>query len=286
MQRIFVGDVQGCADELDALLERVVAELGDAAELWWVGDLVNRGPDNLRVLRRVREWVDAGRGHCVLGNHELALLRIALGLETLGKRDTTGDVLAAPDADDWIDWLRRLPLVRDGTLGRQRFAMVHAATHPDWELPELLRRAHGVEQRLRADRGELRALLSGAGKPGDDRDVLARLLHCRSVNAEGGWSEQPPEQAPPGYEPWHRVWSRRTPGFGVVYGHWSLQGLHVAPGLRGLDTGCVHHGRGRDGALTAWLPDASSPTPFDVPDDGFWQIPARRVYYGTGASRS
>ena len=75
------------------------------------------------------------------------------------------------------------------------------------------------------------------------------------------------------------MWSRRAPNYGVVYGHWALQGLHVARGLRGLDTGCVHHGRGRDGMLTAWLPPDESETPFELPDDHFWQIPARRVYY-------
>jgi diadenosine tetraphosphatase ApaH/serine/threonine PP2A family protein phosphatase len=74
-------------------------------------------------------------------------------------------------------------------------------------------------------------------------------------------------------------WSARSHGYGIVYGHWALQGLHVAPGLRGLDTGCVHHGRGRDGVLTAWLPDPSAQTPFDVPDDRFWQEAARRAYY-------
>jgi hypothetical protein len=64
-----------------------------------------------------------------------------------------------------------------------------------------------------------------------------------------------------------------------VYGHWSLQGLHVARGLRGLDTGCVHHGRGRDGFLTAWLPDPAADEPFGLPDAAFWKIPARRAYY-------
>ena len=78
------------------------------------------------------------------------------------------------------------------------------------------------------------------------------------------------------------AWRLRDPGFGVVYGHWARQGLHVSPGLRGLDTGCVHHGRGRDGVLTAWLPDSApsaSGDPFAVPDERFWQVPAKRRYY-------
>ena len=97
--------------------------------------------------------------------------------------------------------------------------------------------------------------------------------------AGGAWSPEPPELAPPGYRAWHEVWRERAHPYGVVYGHWALQGLHVAPGLRGLDTGCVHHGRGRDGFLTAWLPDPNAAQPFDVPDERIWQVPARRPYY-------
>ena len=84
---------------------------------------------------------------------------------------------------------------------------------------------------------------------------------------------------PPGHCGWHREWAARRHDYAVVYGHWALQGLHLAPGLRGLDTGCVHHGRGRTGFLTAWLPDPGSAAPFSLPDDSFWQIPARRAYY-------
>lgn len=280
LQRIFVGDVQGCARELEALLERVRSELGGEFELWLVGDLVNRGPDNLPVLQRVRELEAAGRARCVLGNHEVGLLRVALGVEASRPGDSFGDVLAAPDLADWIDWLRRLPLVETGRLGLQPFALVHAATHPDWSLEELERRARAAAARLGGgDRRELARFLAGSGAPDSDRDVVARLTECRSVGAGGAWSPEVPEQAPEGFAPWHRIWAERAPGFGVVYGHWSLQGLHVAPWLRGLDTGCVHHGRGRDGYLSAWLPPESAATPFDVPDAHFWQIPAHRVYY-------
>ncbi len=281
MQRIFVGDVQGCADELAELVARARVELGGDFELWLVGDLVNRGPHSLRALRIARDLMESGRGRCVLGNHDVGLLRVALGLLELGPRDSFGDVLAAPDADDWVEWLRRLPLVETGRLGRQDFALVHAAAHPDWSLELLRERAREVEARLGApDRGELARLLAAAPEPGSDADVLARLTRCRSVEAQGGWRSEPPELAPAGFEPWHRAWARRGPDYGVVYGHWALQGLHVAPGLRGLDTGCVHHGRGRDGLLTAWLPAPDDETPFDVPDERFWQVPARRVYYG------
>ena len=274
MQRIFLGDVQGCADELDTLLDRAGAEFGEAFELWVVGDLINRGPDNLRPLARIRALVDAGRAHYVLGNHELHLIRSWLGVRPLTPLDTFGDVLDSADVEDWIDWLLRRPLVEAEILGDQHFAMVHASTHPDWSLDDLLGAARRAEARLRGSRDGLRMLLAGDGSP--EADVLGRLTRCRAVTPDGRWSAEPP--LPP-ERAWHEAWSERGHTYGVVYGHWSLQGLHVGAGLRGLDTGCVHHGRGRDGALTAWVPDPSAARPFDAPDRAFWSTPARRAYY-------
>ncbi len=277
MQPIFVGDVQGCADELDHLVDRARGEFGDRFELWLVGDLINRGPGNLRALRRVRDLVEERGARYVLGNHEVALLRTAAGLRSLGPRDTLGDVLSAPDADEWIEWIRRRPLAVVGALGEHPFAMVHAAAHPDWSLAELATRAHRVSAHLGGDdRADSERFLALDPELDPERDDLDRLTRCRSVTMSGRWTQEPPEDDT---RPWHEEWARRDHGYGIVYGHWSLQGLHVAPWLRGLDTGCVHHGRGRDGMLTAWLPDPESKTPFDLPDDHIWQIPAARVYY-------
>jgi len=278
-QRIFVGDVQGCADELDELLERARRAFDDRFELWVVGDLVNRGPDNARALERVRALVESGRGRYVLGNHEIALLRVATGLRPLSPLDTFADVLGRSDAAEWIEWLRRRPLVVAGRLGRQRFAMAHAAVHPEWGLDRLEECVRRVEARLAdRDRRELAHLLAADRSRDADRDLLGRITSCRSVGPADDWSTQPPGDVG-GDEAWHARWSAREHRYGVVYGHWSLQGLHVAPWLRGLDTGCVHHGRGRAGTLTAWLPDPDGATPFDLPDDRFWHVPARRAYY-------
>ncbi len=281
--RIFVGDVQGCADEFDAIVDRAERELGGDFGLWQVGDLVNRGPYNLRVLRRMRERVESGRGCVVLGNHDLSLIQTHLGLRTPRPNDTTRDVLDAPDADDWIEWLRRRPLVATGSIDAQPFVMVHAAVPPTWSLEEIERAARRIERRLGSDdRADAVALLRADPKRDADRALLSQLTTCRSVDATGAWSSEPPRVAA---DAWHRRWAVRGHDYGVVYGHWSLQRLHVAPGLRGLDTGCVHHGRGSDGSLTAWLPetprprgDASSAAAFDVPDDRFWSIRAFRSY--------
>lgn len=277
MQPIFIGDVQGCADEFEEMLARARASFGADFTVWIVGDLVNRGPDNLRALRLARELIECGRAHYVLGNHEVELLRCALGLCEVSAFDSFGDVLEAPDASEWIDWLRRRPLVETGRIGAQPFAMVHAATHPDWTLETLCERARAVETQLAAaDLDRVRRFLAQSAGADDARDTLDRLTHCRSVAQDGRWSS---ETLGDGWIAWHRAWSLRGHSFGVVYGHWALQGLHVERGLRGLDTGCVHHGRGRDGTLTAWVPDGTRGSPFDVPDGNFWQVPARRVYY-------
>jgi bis(5'-nucleosyl)-tetraphosphatase (symmetrical) len=277
--RVFVGDVQGCAAELEELIERVRGDCGADFELWFVGDLVNRGPSSLAVLRRVRDLVESGRGRTVLGNHELHLLRVFWGQRELGATDTFRDVLEAPDARDWMEWLRRRPLLERGALDGQPFAVLHAAAHPDWELDPLERRVARVCARLAApDPGEARALLAADPRRDAERDLLGRVTTCRSV-AGAGWSSAVP--ATPG-DAWHARWHARGHDWGIVYGHWALQGLHVAPGLRGLDTGCVHHGRDHDGFLTAWSPEcAPSPSgarPFDVPDERFVQVRAHRRY--------
>jgi len=287
LQRIFVGDVQGCASELQELLERARGRFGSEFELWQVGDLVNRGPDSLCVLETARELRDAGRARLVLGNHELGLLRVFAGQRALEPGDTYGDVLAAGDAAGWIDWLRRLPLVEVADLGPQRFAMIHAGVDPGWDLAELVAKARAIEARLQApDRREAFSFLAEPPRAGSLRDALARLTRCRSAALDGSWSAEPPgtprargaERASQ-LEPWHRLWRERGHDFALVYGHWALQGLHVEPRLRGLDTACVHHGRnGIRGRLTAWLPDPASATPFGVPDEHFWHAAARRVY--------
>jgi bis(5'-nucleosyl)-tetraphosphatase (symmetrical) len=278
MQRIFVGDVQGCAEELDLLLERAKAAYGRRFELWMVGDLINRGPSSLRVLERIHGFVERGRARVVLGNHEVGLLAIAAGARKAGRTDTAAlEVLEHRDGDAWIAWLRSLPLAIEGTLGETPFVMVHAAVDPKWGLPHLLREARRVEKRLA--RGGLDGLREFLERDPSRRslEALGRLTRCRSVDPDGSWSEALPNPRQ-GREAWHQAWSRAGHSYGVVYGHWAMQGLHVEPGLRGLDTGCVHHGRGRDGFLSAWLPDERRKDPFAVPDDRVWQVRGLRRY--------
>lgn len=272
MQPVFVGDVQGCGGEFAELLARARSRFGRDFELWLVGDLINRGPDNLDLLSRVREQVEQGRCRYVLGNHEIALLRAAWGLRDPQPLDTFEDVLDDPHLDDWVEWLRRRPLAECGELGARPFAMVHAAVGVDWTLADVKARARKVEACLGGDDSSRARRLLTAGRSEDPRaDDLACFTRCRSIGRNGRWSSRDPGRPD---QLWHHVWAHRGHDYGVVYGHFAIQGLHVAPGLRGLDTGCVHQG-----TLTAWLPDLERGDPFGVPDPGFWQAAAHRRYY-------
>lgn len=279
VQRVFVGDVQGCAEELEELLTRARSSFGADFELWVVGDLINRGPDNLRALRLVRELVERDRCRYVLGNHEMGFLACAWGLRRQGPMDTLNDLLERADLDEWVDWVRRRPLVATGRLGTRPFAMVHASVDPAWDLAELAAVAGLAGAPLaHPDPQVAQEFLAGPLEETPLRDPAARIVSCRSVLPDGGWSSLPPGELPAGARPWYEPWSEARHGYGVVYGHWAMQGLHVAAGLRGLDTGCVHHGRGRPGMLTAWVPDERLPDPFAVPDSRLWQVPAKRRY--------
>jgi bis(5'-nucleosyl)-tetraphosphatase (symmetrical) len=220
-QRLFVGDVQGCADELESLLEQLRFD-PDAHELWFVGDLVNRGPASARVLRLAREL----GGRSVLGNHDLHLLGVAAGERTLRTGDTLEDALGAPDRDALLDWLRSQPLLH----GWDDLIVVHAGLHPRWSDPEAVTRP--LEAAIRAGR-----------IPWDDPDLrfATRVRHCDASGA------QPPDDLHPGpgFAPWDAYYcGART----VVFGHWAARGLVRGPRTRGLDTGCVW-----GGALTAWI---------------------------------
>jgi bis(5'-nucleosyl)-tetraphosphatase (symmetrical) len=150
---------------------------------------------------------------------------------------------------------------------------VHASVAPSWSRAQALAAARAAGMRLATpDRAAV------AGELRERDDALGRLTSARSALSNGGWSSQAPETVA-GAEPWHAAWARAAHDYGVVYGHWAMQGLHVAPQLRGLDTGCVHHGRDHDGFLTAWLPDPRARDPFAAPDEHFWQERAHRRYY-------
>ncbi len=218
-RRIFVGDIQGCREELERLLELLRFDPA-ADELQPVGDLVNRGPDSLGTLRLLKKLGAMG----VLGNHDLHLLRVARAGRALRATDTFGDVLAAEDREVLLDWLARLPLARSWN----DVLLVHAGVSPVWSDPEATLRAHDP---LRAN---------------PDLDFATRVRYCDSRGRRPEHDDPPP---PKPYRPWFE-WPRAATlqSKTVVFGHWAVRGLLVEPGLRGLDSGCVW---GK--SLSAWI---------------------------------
>ncbi len=220
-QRVFIGDLQGCADELEDLL----AAFGydpEEHELWFAGDLVNRGPASATTLRRV---IALG-ADSVLGNHDLHLLGAAAGVRKANPNDTFGDILEAPDREELLSWLRARPLVREW----RDICLVHAGLHPQWDDARAV--AAPLEEALR--RGEL-PLKS------PELAFLTRVRHC---NRKGGRPRND-ESPGPGFAPWDEHYRGERI---VVCGHWAARGLTTGKFLRALDSGCVWGGE-----LTAWL---------------------------------
>lgn len=244
-----IGDVQGCADEFDKLLERLRFE-PQRDRLWIVGDLVNRGPRSLDVLRRVKALGAAAT--TVLGNHDLHLLAVALTpSERLKPQDTLGEILTAPDRDELLDWLRRQPLLHhDAQLG---YTMIHAGMPPQWDLELAQSCAHELESALRDDEGciDLFAHMYG-DRPnkwsddlkGHDRlrfitNCLTRLRFCRPDGTLELKYKGEIETAPAALTPWFRAPKRRSRDLRIVCGHWSALGYYDGDGVLSIDTGCV-----------------------------------------------
>ena len=254
-----VGDVQGCFSTFRQLLDRIEFRPG-RDRLWFVGDLVNRGPDSLGMLRWVYRHQDSII--CVLGNHDLHLLAQREGVIPARRRDTLAPVLGAPDAEELCDWVARLPFVHreDG------FLLVHAGVLPGWGLSRIAAAAGDARDALTEDRGGfLRALYSVRGDnprtkknadeaAGPNGPAGRRLLlgataasvftRIRIVDAEGTPSftfDGVPETIPPGHRPWFESVSLPA-GLTVVFGHWAALGLMVSERAVCLDSGCVWNG--------------------------------------------
>jgi len=265
MARYAIGDIQGCKASLDRLLERI-AFSPSRDELWLVGDLVNRGPRSLDVLRWARDLGAAIT--CVLGNHDLHLLARAAGVSGPRKRDTLDEVLAAPDRNSLIDWLRTRSLVHiaAGSAGASnsadrmrssqdgRYLLVHAGLHPTWSASEARAYASEIEHELAGPNWRTflaatserrsRAPRWSADLTGADRwcTILSYLVRARMLTLDGQIVADftgAPSDAPPKTLPWFAMpapaWTSHT----VVFGHWAALGLHLGSHHLGIDTGCV-----------------------------------------------
>lgn len=244
-----IGDLQGCLDSLLALEARLPAK----ARLWLTGDLVNRGPRSLDSLRWAMAQGD--RVVTVLGNHDLHLLAVAAGIRKAHRSDTLADILAAPDRDALIDWVRSRPLAHF----EAGWLMVHAGVLPQWTVQRTLALAAEVQAVLAGPRWMdfLREMYGNEPSrwsdtlTGHDRlrvivNALTRLRFCTVDGQMEFLTKEGAGGAPPGHHPWFEVPGRATAGSPIVFGHWSTLGLLNRPDLLAIDTGCVW-----GGALTA-----------------------------------
>ncbi|MBA4176875.1 MAG: bis(5'-nucleosyl)-tetraphosphatase (symmetrical) [Leptothrix sp. (in: Bacteria)] len=243
-----IGDVQGCAEALRRVLDGI-GFTPSRDRLVLLGDLVNRGPDSLGVLRLLAPL--AGAAICLLGNHDLHLLAVAHGVRKRHAGDTFGDVLAAPDRDAWLDWVREQPLAHL----EAGWLCVHAGVVPQWSRAQTLALAAEVQTLLRGPDlpGFLQVMygnqpdlwrddLSGADRT---RLVINTLTRIRFCSAEGRLDFKAKEgagAAPPGLMPWFDVPGRATAGQPMAFGHWSTLGLVNRADLLAIDTGCVWGG--------------------------------------------
>ncbi|MBK5936359.1 MAG: symmetrical bis(5'-nucleosyl)-tetraphosphatase [Halorhodospira halophila] len=246
-----IGDIQGCCDPLKRLLEQIRFDPAQDT-IWFVGDLVNRGPDSLGVLRLVRNEL-GDRAITVLGNHDIHLMSVWSGHGRLKNADTLRGTLDAPDVDELIEWLRRRPLMHvDESLG---YAMAHAGLPPAWSVAEAKLRAHELERALRGDipLDDLMDNIYG-NRPiewSDELEGYDRLrfitnafMRMRFVDGQGRLllrEKGRPDRAPEGHYPWFvaRRRLRASPDpVKLVTGHWSLLGFHNDHGVLSIDTGC------------------------------------------------
>jgi bis(5'-nucleosyl)-tetraphosphatase (symmetrical) len=241
-----IGDLQGCFTPLEQLLDAIAFDRR-RDRLWFVGDLVNRGPDSARCLRFVKDLGEAAV--TVLGNHDLHLLCVAEGVHAPGRRDTLQEILSDPKRDELLAWLRNRPLMHvEGP-----HVLVHAGILPAWSIAQAQALASEVQEQLRGPgyRDFLEHMFGDeprawhADLAGWDRvrivvNALTRIRMCDPTGAIAlGYKGEPGEDAPAGLVPWFDVPGRRSRDATIFFGHWSALGLHVRDDVVGLDSGCI-----------------------------------------------
>jgi bis(5'-nucleosyl)-tetraphosphatase (symmetrical) len=262
-----IGDVQGCDQELGELLA-LLKFSADRDRLWLVGDLVNRGPQSLQVLRRIRALGDAAQ--VTLGNHDLHLLAVAFGKAKLREGDTLDDILNAPDKGALLEWLASRPLLHEDSASK--LCMVHAGLAPQWDLNLARACAREVERALQREPAKFFDKLYG-DEPnrwqdnlhGDERlrFIVNCLTRLRYLDADGRLmlrvKGSPKKLQGKSLIPWFEAEDARWHGSRIVFGHWSTLGFYRDAEVIALDTGCVW-----GGSLTALRLDAAGAEPVQV----------------------
>lgn len=243
-----VGDIQGCYTELEQLLKQIAFDPAKD-QLWLVGDLVNRGSGSLEVLRLIKSMGDAAV--TVLGNHDLHLLAVAAGVAELHPSDTLDEILAAPDREDLLTWLRQQRMLHV----HENFVLLHAGLFPAWSVAQAQQLAEEVEQALRGEDYVtlLHKMYGNTPDHWDDslsgydrlRVITNSLTRMRICSPQGEMQfkfKGELADVPKGYVPWFDVPQRASSKATVVFGHWSALGLINRPNVIALDTGCLWGG--------------------------------------------
>ena len=248
-----IGDVQGCYDELKALLTQINFN-SDRDQLWFCGDLVNRGPKSLETLRFIRSLED--NAISVLGNHDLHLLATAYDHRKPSKKDTFDSILQAADATNLLEWLRHRPLAFHDK--DKNITMFHAGIHPDWSIIKTLQLAGEIEALLQSDNhinfykhmyGDKPSLwnddLSGWSRYRFITNILTRLRYCDEQGKPALNAKGPPGSQAEHLLPWYEIPDRQSKNDDIIFGHWSTlphAGISSINNAYAIDSGCLWGG--------------------------------------------
>jgi len=249
MSKIYaVGDIQGCAPSLKALVKKLPVQ----SKMIFLGDLVNRGPDSLGTLRYLKKLQEEKRIECILGNHDLHLLAVDSGIRKTKGLDTVQPILDAPDRADLMNWLRHRPMA----LSNGKVLTVHAGVLPQWDLQQTIECAQEVEKALRKKSykdflvnmygntpNKWSNSLKGYERLRVITNALTRIRFCTPAGMMEFESKEGFEDGPKGYIPWFKTPKRKTQDALIYFGHWSTLGLLQHGNVIGLDTGCVWGGK-------------------------------------------
>ncbi len=247
MAHYIVGDIQGCYDPLQRLLDRLDFDPGKD-RLWCCGDLVNRGGKSLKVLRfiyRMRDCMDS-----VLGNHDLDLLGAASGIKRYRSNAELNKIIQAHDSDELLDWLRHRPMVLRSK--KHHVLVAHAGILPQWDMAQTLKAAREIEEALCGDRHHrflktmygIRPRRWRASLPRWQRlltatSIFTRMRYCSAKGKLNLTNKGAPGSQRKGYRPWFEYPRQIKPKWTIAFGHWAALGLHRGERHIGLDSGCV-----------------------------------------------
>jgi len=252
-----IGDVQGCLDELKALLTQIKFN-SDRDQLWFCGDIVNRGPKSLETLRFIRSLEN--NAITVLGNHDLHLLATVYDHQKPGKKDTFDEILQASDSSELLNWLRHQNLAQHDR--GKNITLIHAGIHPDWSIDKTLQLASEMEQVLRSDNHinfyknmygdkpfNWNDSLSGWPRYRFITNILTRLRYCDIQGKPALKEKGAPGSQAENLFPWYEIPNRKSQHDKIIFGHWSTlphAGLSSINNTYAIDSGCLW-----GGALTA-----------------------------------